>query len=149
MHAVPIARIEQLLTQHLPTHDAAGPIRQTASRTHDVITTVIDIAHHLHPEADLTHLSGLLPTQLELGIPPDLIPLATHARNALGRPHYLSLLAANLAAPHVILDATDQHLLDCLGSSHTRLHILREAAEHALATQTAPDFADVLPAASD
>jgi len=54
-----------------------------------------------------------------------------------------------MTTPQAILDATDQNLLDCLGGSHTRLHILREAAEHAVATQTAPDFADVLPAAND
>jgi hypothetical protein len=149
MHGVPIGRIEQLVTKHLPTQDAAGPVRQIASRTHDVITTVIDIADNLHPTADLAGLADLLPAQLELGIPPDLLPLATHAGKALGRSDYLNLLNKNLDTPHAVLASTDQELLECLGGSLTRLRILRDAAEHATSMQATPDFADVLPAAND
>lgn len=73
MGGVPIAQIEQFITRHLPEHDAAGPTRQVASRTHDAIGTVLDIAHHLHPAADLTNLERLLHVQLEFGVPPELV----------------------------------------------------------------------------
>ncbi len=41
MGGVHIADIERLITRHLPTHDAAGRARNVASRTHDVIASVI------------------------------------------------------------------------------------------------------------
>lgn len=149
MGGVHIADIERLITRHLPTHDAAGPARNVASRTHDVISTVIDIAHHLHPTTDLAHLTHHLPAQLELGIPLGLIPLATHAGNTLGRPDYLNLLGNDLATPQAVLAATDDELLACLSGSHTRLRILRDAAAEAAAVQNLPDFAEILPAAND
>jgi hypothetical protein len=145
--AVTLGRyVERLITRHLPTHDAAGPARNVASRSHDVISTVIDIAHHLHPTADLTRLGHHLPVQLELGIPPGLIPLATHAGSTLGRPGYLDLLEKGSATPQAVLAATDNALLACVSGSHTRLRILRDAAA---AVQDLPDFAEILPAAND
>jgi hypothetical protein len=54
-----------------------------------------------------------------------------------------------LAPPERVVAATDQELLECMGGDRTRLRILREAAEHATAMRTTPDFADVLPAAND
>jgi helicase len=149
MGGVPVAQIEQLITQHLPTRDAAGAVRQVASRTHDIIGTIIAIAHHLHPTADLIHLAEFLPIQLELGIPPDLITLATHAQNALSRSDYLNLLSHNLRTPEAVLAADDQELLRCISGNRTRLRVLRDAAERSISTQAIPAFADVLPAATD
>ncbi|MFL6125418.1 DEAD/DEAH box helicase [Actinophytocola sp.] len=149
MGGVPLAQIEALLTRHVPARDAAGAIRQTVSRTRDVITTVLEIAQHLHPSADLTHLAGQLPVQLELGVPADLVPLAVHAGNELGRPDYLRLYHDNLRTPDAVLAADEQELLQCVGGKQNRLQTLLDAAEAAKNAGDVLDFADVLPAATD
>ena len=75
MQGVPKAQLEQMVMQHYFDRNAIGPVRAVASRTQDVIGAVIDIVKVIHPSAELDHLAELLPIQLEIGVPAELIPL--------------------------------------------------------------------------
>lgn len=149
MAGVPISQIETLLTRHLPNHDAAGAVRQIAGRTRDVIETVIEIAQHVHPEADITPLAQKLPVQLELGVPGDLVPIAIYAGNQLGRPDYLKLYEANLRTPEAVLAVDEDELLRQVSNNKAKLEVLLNSANAAVDAKNIPDFADVLPAAID
>jgi hypothetical protein len=149
MAGLPIGRIEHQLMLHMPSKDAAGAARASADRTQSVVSTVIDIARCLHPEADLDDLGRLLPVQLEFGVPAELVPLAQHAGAALGRTDYLRLAAKPLTDPTAILDASDDVLLQCLNGDKTKLPMLRQAARAAYDRNDSTDFADLLPASVD
>lgn len=61
------SEIDAALTRHLPARDAAAAAQAAASRTRDVIDTVLQVTQLKHPTADLSELSERLPVQLELG----------------------------------------------------------------------------------
>jgi len=149
MGGVPIGQIEALLMRHLPGNDAAGSARAAADRTQSIISATIEIARCLHPGAELDQLAQLLPIQLELGIPAELVPLAVHANGNLGRPDFLRLHHKGLTDPVTVLDADDETLLKCVGGSISRMGHLRRAAQAAHDDTGRIDFADVLPAAID
>src|SRR6266511_1010664 len=149
MGGVPINSIEALLMKHLPGNDAVGPARAAASRTHDVIGTVIDIARLLHPAANLDELARLLPAQLELGIPPEMVSIALHTGAELARQDYLTLHSQGLTDPATILDTDDERLLSCVRGDRDRLRALRRAASNVLEGEGTPDFANVLPVSPD
>jgi hypothetical protein len=107
------------------------------------------IAQHLHPGADLARLADQIPVQLELGVPADLVSLAVHAGNELGRPDYLTLFHSNLRTSEAVLAADEDELRRCLSGNQNRLRILLEAAVAAKNASDDLDFADVLPAATD
>jgi replicative superfamily II helicase len=149
MGGVAIGQIESLLMQHLPGNDAAGSARSAADRTQSLIGAIVEIARCLHPTADLDQLAQLLPVQLEIGVPADLVPLALHADGRLGRPDYLRLYRQALTDPAAILAASDDALLECLGGSTSRLRHLRRAAQAALDDANPVSFSGVLPTATD
>ncbi|MFB4285506.1 DEAD/DEAH box helicase [Nonomuraea sp. MTCD27] len=149
MAGVPIGHIERQLTVHLPAKDAAGVTRTSADRTQSVVSTVIDIARCLHPDARLDDLARLLPVQLEFGIPPELVPLAQHAGASLDRADYLRLASQPLTDPAAILDADDDLLLSCLNGNNSKIKALRRAASAALDGDDSTDFADLLLASTD
>jgi hypothetical protein len=150
MAGVPINDIERGIMLHMPSNDAAGIIRATADRTQSVITTVIDIARCLHPDAQLDDLANLLPGQLEFGIPPELVPLAQRTGAALDRSDYLRLNSESLAEPEAILDADEDALLSCLNGNTTKLLALQHAALTARdADGNSTGFAELLPASTD
>jgi helicase len=148
MHGTPAAQLEQIVMQHYFDRSAIGPIRAVASRTQDVIGTVVAIATMLHPTQDLSHLAALLPVQLELGIPADLAPLAV-AGASLSREQYLALAAQGLTKPDLIEGATNEKLLRCLGGRHELLQSLREAVTRLQAVTVVPSLTDVLPLPTD
>lgn len=149
MGAVPINQIETLLMRHYPGNDAAGPTRAAADRTQSVIGVIIEIARCLHPAAQLDHLAQLLPIQLELGIPPDFVPLALHANGSLDRADLLRLYNHRLTDPTAILGSDDETLLACVAGNMNRVAELRRAAHAALDDEGGVDFAAVMPAAVD
>jgi helicase len=149
MGGVAIGQIESLLMKHLPGSDAAGSARSAADRTQSLIGAVVEIARCLHPTGDLDQLVQLLPVQLDLGIPADLVPLALHANGRLDRPDYLRLHRQRLTDPAAILAADEEVLLACVGGSTSRLRHLRHAAQAALDDAAPVTFSDVLPAATD
>jgi replicative superfamily II helicase len=149
MAGVPIGRIEQQLMRHMPSKDAAGATRASADRTQSVVSTVIDIARCLHPDARLDDLARLLPVQLEFGIPAELVPLAQRAGAALDRADYLRLASRSLADPAAILDADDDVLLSSLNGDNSKFQVLRQAARAVRDGDDSIDFADLLPASTD
>lgn len=135
--------------KHLPGNDAAGSARAVAARTQDVIGAVIEIARCLHPDAELDQLARLLPVQLELGIPIELVPLALHVNGNLNRPDLLRLHSRGLADAAAILAADDETVVECVGGSPDRVIELRRIAQQAQDDAIDLDFADVLPMAVD
>jgi replicative superfamily II helicase len=148
MIGMPSAQLERLVMQHYMDRSAIGPIRAVAARTQDVIGPIVEIATVIHPEADLTRLAGLLPVQLELGIPADLAPLAT-ADADLAREHYLNLVEARLGTPDLIGQAEDDTLLKCVGAESQRLRTLRAAVRDVLEAAAGPTLAGALPLPTD
>ncbi|WP_426752740.1 DEAD/DEAH box helicase [Myxococcus sp. Y35] len=123
--------VERVLTQFGGADGAAGPVRQVAARTCDVLPTVARIAELLHPGLDLgARLSRLL-IRLDLGIPSEAVELGRHAGNGLARGDYRRLLAAKLGEPAQIRAAQDEDLLNCLGNDVAKVSLVREAAEAA------------------
>ncbi|WP_416873695.1 DEAD/DEAH box helicase [Kitasatospora sp. SC0581] len=105
-----------------------GPVQHAVRRTADVIATVVDIAYHLHPDADLAGLADVLPAQLELGIVAGLVPIAWKAEAPLGRPVYLALARAGLTSPGAVVAAGHDHLLACVGGDLEQHRVVRAAA---------------------
>lgn len=146
---VAIGQLEGLLMKHLSGSDAAGSVRAVAARTQDVIGAVVEIARCLHPDAELDRLAHLLPVQLELGIPAELVPLALHTNGALSRPDLLRLHSRGLDDTAAILAANEEILRECLGGSPDRVVQLRRLARQADEAAVELDFADVLPVTVD
>jgi hypothetical protein len=126
---VPAASFEPALMKHMRESDAIGPVRAVASRTRDVIDTVVAIAHEVHPEAELDALAELLPVQLELGVPADIVWLAKIAGAAVSRQAYLDLSTRHLVTSEAIHSATDEVLIECIGDSQGAVRRLRSWAE--------------------
>lgn len=123
--------IDAALTRHLPTRDGAAAAQAAASRTRDVIDTVLQVAQLKHPTADLAALSERLAVQLELGVPEPAVPLARFAGQQLRRVDYLRLHAAGLAEPRRVLDAEEDDLLRLLDDDERRLRAVLDAAGRA------------------
>ena len=126
----PLANIETSLTQFggAPS-GAAGPIRNVASRTCDLLPTVIRVAEILHPTLELGERQTRLLTRLDIGIPSTAVDLAVHARSQLTRGDYLRLLAGELASIEAIEAADDQALLDHLNGDQQKLAVVRTATQ--------------------
>ena len=141
MDGVNRSQIDAVLTRHLPTRDGAAAAQAAASRTRDVIDTVLQVAQLKHPTADLAELSECLPVQLELRVPEALVPLARAAGQHLRRVDYLRLHAAGLAEPARVLETPEAELLTLVGDDHRRLHALLDAATRA--HNSADDVVDI------
>jgi hypothetical protein len=134
----------------MPVKDAVGPVRAVASRTRDVMDTVVAIAREVHPEAELNALGRMLPVQLELGVPADVVWLARLAGALLLRQMYLDLSARKLVTPQAIGAATDEVLGECVGDDQEAVGRLRAWSELAEAnTDEAPSLEDLLGLPSD
>jgi replicative superfamily II helicase len=107
--------------------ESPGPVQHAAQRAADILATVVEIAFHVHPTADLGVLPDVLPAQLELGIVAGLVPIAWHTEVPLLRPVYLGLARAGLTSPSDILAADPELLLDCVGG-HPEREMVRKAA---------------------
>lgn len=96
MSSRPMADIERILLQHTRDRAAAGPIRQVASRTRDVIEAVFQITAYNGRSIVEGLSSDDLGLRLELGLPAELVALAQIAGTTLNRGQYLSLLEAGI-----------------------------------------------------
>ncbi|CBG70025.1 putative helicase [Streptomyces scabiei 87.22] len=143
-NGVAAAQLERTVMQHWRDRNAIGPVRAVVNRTHDVIGTIIGIATELHPVADLTNLSFLIPAQLELGIPAGLASLAL-AGAGLEREHYLRLTESGFTSAEVIDKTEDAQLLELLGGNIERLRALRNAVSEVLGRDAEPSLDDLLP----
>lgn len=142
-----IVAIEQATTLHVREQAGIrdpGPIANTAQRTADVIRAVIDIARHLHPEADLGDLAEVLPWQISLGIVKGLVPVARHLDRQVDRKVYLRMDRERLRDPAAVAAADSIRLLRCAGDDEQLAAALRTAAEEAVAEENQPALDDLM-----
>ncbi|TIR50589.1 MAG: DEAD/DEAH box helicase [Mesorhizobium sp.] len=131
-----IGEIERLMAKHGgPFDGAAGPVRNVASRTSDLLGIAARVAELLHPELQLSERVERLNLRLTLGIPAAAVDLARHAGMGLTRGDYRRLTGAGFAGHEQVAVATDEQLLACLDGDEGRLKVLRHAAQAAAARQ--------------
>lgn len=115
------AEIESNLLQHTPDRSAAGPIRQVAGRTRDVISIVANIAvlsgKTLAPGLSIDDL-GL---QLELGLPRESLEIARLSGASLTRGDYLALLNSGYLTWQQVSSTDESVLTELVGPLKARL----------------------------
>jgi ATP-dependent DNA helicase len=144
-HGRKLANIERRVTRFLYTPNGradGGPIRQAAQRVAHMIESIIQIAVHLHPDANLVDLAETLPVQLEIGIVKELVPVARYAGGKLDRWVYLRLHDADISSAGEVHTAEEAVLLRCVGGNRDRLRTLADAAVAALESAGRLDAAD-------
>ena len=133
----PLADIEARLLQHTPDRSAAGPIRQVAARTRDVIDVVANIATYYGKTLTDARAVDDLSLQLELGIPREALPLARSIGAQLTRGDYLALLRMGVVDWSSVASAEQEPLVSILGQAKADL-LVRTAEEHAAPGQERP-----------
>ena len=113
----PFAVIEQSLLQHTPENSAAGPIRQVAARTRDVIEIVANVATYYGKTLPSDTAVDDLALQLELGLPAECLELARWFGNALNRGDYLALLQGGYLTMEQIMEAEEAVLGELLNDA--------------------------------
>lgn len=127
---LPLAQIESMLTQFGGALDgASGPIRAVTARTCDLLPTVARVAELIHPSLSLEERWTRLLTRLEVGIPGDVVDLASFSGTRLSRGDYQQLLKAGLNTIEVIKISSDESLLTCLRNRQDKLVEVRRAVE--------------------
>ncbi|WFF08713.1 DEAD/DEAH box helicase [Micromonospora sp. WMMD1076] len=148
----PLAQIEHgmLSTVRKPgiTGDP-GPIVQAMRRAADVIAAVINIACHVHPEADLGDLWEVLPGSQELGILAEHVLIARKLDGDVDRGVFVALWEAGLTTVRSVRAADEDILLDCVGGDHDMLRRLLDAAKVAAEEKERPSLSDIVPPISD
>lgn len=144
----PMAEIEKILTQFGGRPDgAAGAIRSVASRTCDLLPTVIRVAELLHLGLDLAERRTRLLTRIEVGVPAMALPLAMLTGTRLSRGDYQNLLKAGLCELDVIDASADIELLACVGDSTAKVTEIRQAVQQFRENNETPEAtAPILPA---
>lgn len=125
----PTGEIEAVLTQYMPSKDAAGAIRNTTSRTCDLLPTVTRIAEILHPELELEHRLARLLARLDIGVPAAATDLAIQAGARLSRGDYLRLLEFGLCDVNVLENKADEEILPYIDDNSEKLAVVRQAIE--------------------
>src|SRR5207253_992439 len=91
LEGVDLNRLAASLLIHLPSENAAGPIRTSAERTRDLVGVVARISTLVSGDGSgFTGEIDQLSTRLELGIPADILWLAKQAKRGLERGDYLA-----------------------------------------------------------
>jgi hypothetical protein len=128
----PLGQIEAQLLQHTPENSAAGPIRQVAGRTRDVLEVVAAIATYFGKTlADEAAVDDLV-LQLEIGLPRESLDLARILGTQLVRGDYLGLLAAGISTWEAVEPIPREQLVELVGAS--RAALLKDAAHEQLAS---------------
>jgi replicative superfamily II helicase len=117
----PFSAIERALLQHTPENSAAGPIRQVAARTRDVIDIVANIATYYGKVLPADTSADDLVIQLELGIPSQSLEVARRCGNGLTRGDYLTLVEAGYVTMADIEEAEEADLAKLLDDSKAQL----------------------------
>jgi hypothetical protein len=102
MSRLPFADLESHLLQHVPDSSAAGPIRQVAGRTRDVIDAVAHIAQFHGRRLPADWNSAATSVQLELGLPREMTEVGQRLGNLLSRGQYLSLMRAGITTVNAL-----------------------------------------------
>jgi replicative superfamily II helicase len=123
----PLAQVESVLTQHGGRFDgAAGAIRGVASRTCDLLPTVVRVAELIHADLQLADRCSRLLTRLEVGVPAAAVDLASQVGNRLTRGDYQSLIKSGLCNIEAIESSPDDMLIACLKGGRDVEEKLRE-----------------------
>ena len=128
--SIELNRMEASLLRHLPSSDAAGPIRATAERTRDLLGVAIRIGLFVSKDhdADLETKVESLAIRLELGISENMVWLATELGRDLARGDYLKLRRAELTTLETIDSVDHSSLIEIIGNEHKATRI-RDAVE--------------------
>jgi helicase len=117
----PLAQIEAQLLQHTPEQSAAGPIRQVAARTRDVLGIVATITTFFGKTLADEGAADDLGLQLEFGLPRECLVLAKELGAALTRGDYLTLLRSGVATWEAVDQAPENQLEDLIRPPKARL----------------------------
>lgn len=118
----PLIDMEDVLTQFGGKLDgAAGPIRSVVSRTCDILPVVARVVEILYPGTDLDQRSSRLLVRLELGVPGNILGIATRLGKKLTRGDYLRLLSNNICTMEALENTDQNKLLECLGRDKEKL----------------------------
>jgi replicative superfamily II helicase len=120
-------QIETTLMQHMRENVAAGAVNQVRSRTIDLLPVVIAVVEVLR-DVDLADRQGDLMLRVELGVPPDLLPIARCCRGRLTRAEYLRLYADGLGNVDALAETPVHELAQRLGDNEVRAKAVRELA---------------------
>jgi helicase len=130
----PMAEIEATLTQFGAAFGgAAGPVRDVAARSSDLLPVAARVAEILYPTLDLNDRAGRLILRLTYGVPGAVTDLAREAGGDLLRGDYCGLAQAGLGEPSAISSANDTTLLRAVGGDRGKISIVRMAAERVAA----------------
>jgi replicative superfamily II helicase len=125
---LPMAEIERALTRFGGAPDgAAGPVRAVATRTCDLLPTVVRVAELLHAELNLEERARRLLIRLEVGVSAAAVDLASHIGTRFTRGDYRALLNIGHGSIAVVEVASDEILLSCLGGDREKLAEVRRA----------------------
>jgi citrate lyase gamma subunit len=130
MSPVNLGQIERHLLQHVPVTSAAGPIRQIAARTRDVIDAVAQVAQFYGRGVSDDWDSVAVGLQLELGLPSEMATIGRAVGNALSRGQYLTLLTAGITTLEQVVSIDKGALEDLLGARQAAM-LLGRANESA------------------
>jgi helicase len=124
---MPMEQIEQQLNQHLYNRSGlAGTIRAIADRTRDLLPAVAAVVRELDPTHSVDSLVDRTMLRLELGIPADLIELASVITTQPTRPQLMRLQAAGLVSVSNIEKVSEDELAPILGDRHMAKVMLQE-----------------------
>lgn len=114
----PMVDIEAAMTQFGGgTNGAAGPVRSVASRTADLLETVVRTVEILHPAIELNDRPGRLLIRLQNGVSAKAADIASLFGSTLSRGDYQALVRHNLHCVQALNDASEKQIAQALGSS--------------------------------
>lgn len=120
--------IERILMQFDRNQAAAGPLNSVVNRMLDILPTVVRVAEVLR-NADLSERESQLMLRLQLGVPADLVPIATALDTDLSRAQYLALHRAGLITAKAITSADPEQLLAIVSGDKAVRQLILDAAE--------------------
>jgi helicase len=117
---LPMEQIETQLNQHLRNRGGlAGTVRSIADRTRDLMPAVAAVVRALHPSQPVDDLAERTMLRLELGLPAEMVELASLVTTQLTRPQWLKLHAAGLFTVTAVQEAQTAQLAQLLGADTT------------------------------
>jgi len=138
--------IERAMAQFGGAFDGvAGPIRNVASRTCDVVAVIAQAAEIVHAGTDVQQRVPRLQLRLELGIRGPAVDLARHTERHLDRADYQRLCDANLTTQDALDAASDDSLLQLLSRDASKVRVVRDALDRWRTSRPAPEPAPRLP----
>lgn len=113
----------------------------------DLLPTTARVAELLYSGLDLTDRVNRLLVRLEIGLPSQIVELASEAGTRLNRGDYLRLIKAGLATVEVLKSASDESILPCVDDDRGKLAHIRSAviraelkAETVVSTPIFPEY---------